>query len=70
MERNFTDLVKIDGSAVRVFQTTDALVYRPGKRSLFMAEQFTLKQIFRNGGAIDLGEFFIVFSAKLEIRPS
>src|SRR5437764_1401284 len=52
-QRHVTDLVQKKRAAVTLFEAPDPLGSRPGKRPFFMAEQFALKEVFRNCRAID-----------------
>ena len=54
--RNFADLVQEDGATMGEFKAAFAFVHRAGKSTLFMAEEFALDQVSRDGGAVDLDE--------------
>ena len=50
------DLIKKDGSTLRLFESTDSSLDCPCEGALFMAEEFALEQGLRNGGAIHLDD--------------
>ena len=50
------DFVEEDRAAVGLLELADLLLRRAGERSLFVAEELGLDQLFRNRGAVDLHE--------------
>jgi len=50
---DFPDFIQKDAATVCFLKTSHFIVYRSGKSALDMSEQFTLKQILHQGGAVD-----------------
>ncbi len=57
-QRHVADLIEKDRAAVTLLELADALRGRAGERAPFVAEQFALQQVLRNGRAIDGEEWF------------
>ena len=53
MQRDFPDLIKKDRSAFRQFEPPLAHLHRAGERAAFVAEEFALQQIFRQGRTVN-----------------
>ena len=51
--REVADLVEEERAFVRLLEAADAPLLRAGERTAFVAEEFALQKIFRDGGAID-----------------
>ena len=54
--RQVADLVEEERALVRLLEAADAPLVGARERAAFVAEQFTLQEVFRNGGAIDRDE--------------
>src|SRR4029077_1447747 len=67
--RHLSNFIQEQSAFVRQFDTPDFLVYRPGKRSLFMSEKLTLEQTGRNRRAVKFDKCVIAPSAQGVNRP-
>ncbi len=52
-EGHFSDFVQKEGAAVALLEASDALTVGAGEGTFFMAEEFALEEILRDGGAVD-----------------
>ena len=59
MERHVANFVEEDGSAVSVFEKSDAFVLGSGECSACVPEQFTFEEGFGDCATIDRDEFVI-----------
>ncbi len=57
--RQFPDFIQKESAAIRNLELSGPIARGPGERARNMAEQFALRDRFRNGGAVDLNEGFI-----------
>ena len=61
--RNITYLVEKKGAAVSLQDSSKSVTVSTGKRAFLMAEEFTLKEFFRNGRAVNLDQGAVVAGA-------